>query len=92
MAYRNSYTFKKVFNKNGERSKWSEVVAFLAEHGPASKIEILNSVYPDRGDVVDRGYCSNMFANLNDSEYVYYNTGDRKWHANTILEHIYCRA
>lgn len=89
MAYGSRYTFNKVFNKNGSRSKWSQVVVFLATNGPSSKREILDAIYPNRGDVVDRGYCSTMFANLNESIYVHYNSADRKWYANDILEHMF---
>lgn len=89
MAYGSRYTFNKVFNKNGSRSKWAQVVVFLANNGPSSKREILDAIYPNRGDVVDRGYCSTMFANLNESIYVHYNSADRKWYANDILEHMF---
>lgn len=89
MAYRSKYTFNKVFNKDGRRTKWTQVVVFLAYNGPSSKREILDAVYPNRGNVVDRGYCSTMFANLNESKYVHYDSADRKWHANDILEHLF---
>ena len=92
MAYGSRYTFNKVFNRDGSYSKWASVVVYLSHHGPSSKREILDALYPNRGDVEDRGYCSKMFAHLNCSRYVHYDTADRKWHANDILEHMFYRA
>ena len=77
---------KKFTNKG--LTKWYQVYLILLDNGPMSKKEILDYIWPSRNsyfcNVVDRGYCSAMFAAMHSRGIILYNKATRKWEVGTI--------
>jgi hypothetical protein len=73
----------KKFTNDG-LAKWYQVYLLLLDNGPMTKKEILDRVWPARHSyypVVDRGYCSDIFAEMHRQKIIVYNSSTRKWSA-----------
>lgn len=58
------YSFTHPIKRNGELTKYFQVLKALYNDSSLTKKEILNIVWPNRGTVVDRGYASNTFSQM----------------------------
>ena len=83
MAYNHNYSFTYTHHKNGEETKWYQVVKFIKKHGAVSKKTIVHAIWEANACSEEniRGYQSSMFAQMNElhPEGVYYDKNLRMW-------------